>query len=239
MLPFFGMMDPLYLVCFGLAMALSLIAQGMVKSAFAKYSRVRNSRNMSGAEAAHYMLQAEGVTDVQINRYAGGWLSDHFNPATKVINLSPEVYDGRSLAAVGVACHEAGHALQAARRYAPMKLRNLLVPTANLGSVIGVPLIILGMIIGSLGLAKIGLALFAAIFLFQLITLPVELNASARSKRALVEHGIVQRGAEANGVAAVLNAAALTYIAAAVGTLLTILYFALRLGLLGGGRSRN
>lgn len=238
-MPFFGMMDPLYLVCFGVAAVLSMIAQGMVKSAFAKYSRVRNSRNMSGAEAAHYMLQAEGVTDVRINRYEGGWLSDHFNPATKIINLSPDVYDGRSLAAVGVACHEAGHALQAAHGYAPMKLRNLLVPTANLGSAIGIPMVIFGMIIGSLGLAKIGLALFAAIFLFQLITLPVELNASARSKQALVEHGIVQRGPEAAGVASVLRAAALTYIAAAVGTLLTILYFAIRLGLLGGGRSRD
>lgn len=237
-MPFFYAMDPLYLVCFLVAMALSLGAQWLVKAAFNKYSRVGNSKNMSGAEAARLMLSSEGVNDVQINRYSGGWLSDHYNPATKVINLSPEVFDGRSLAAVGIACHEAGHALQHARGYAPLKLRNMVVPTASIGSAVGVPLIILGMILGSLGLAKIGLLLFSLVFLFQLITLPVELNASARSKQALIQNRIITYGPEQKGVAAVLNAAAMTYIAAAVGTLLTILYYAIRLGLLGG-RSRD
>ncbi len=238
MMPFFAMMDPLYLIMFGVAALLSVFAQARVKSAFERYSKVGNSRNLSGAEAARAMLASEGVTDVTINRYQGGWLSDHFNPSTKVINLSPDVYDGRSVAAVGIACHEAGHALQHAHGYAPLKLRSLLVPTANLGSAIGLPLVIIGAVIGYLGLAKIGLVLFSLVFLFQLITLPVELNASARSKQALVEHGIVMHGAEERGVAAVLNAAALTYIAAAVGTLMTILYYAIRLGLLGG-RSRD
>lgn len=237
-MPFFYAMDPLYLIFFGAALILSLIAQWMVKAAYAKYSRVGNSRNMSGAEAARQMLAAEGITNVQINRYQGGWLSDHYNPGTSVINLSPEVYDGRSLAAVGIACHEAGHALQHARGYAPLKLRNLVVPTANLGSALGVPLIIIGMLLGSLGLAKIGLVLYSLIFLFQVLTLPVELNASARSKQALVQNGIITYGPEQKGVAAVLNAAALTYVAAAVGTLLTLLYYAMRLGLLGG-RSRD
>lgn len=238
-MPFLYAMDPLYLLCFGVAMVLSLIAQGMVKSAFAKYSQVGNSRNMSGAEAARTMLAAEGIANVQINRYQGGWLSDHYNPGTKVINLSPEVYDGRSLAAVGIACHEAGHALQHAQGYALLTLRNWVVPTANLGSALGVPLIIIGMLLGSLGLAKIGLILFSLVFIFQVLTLPVELNASARSKQALVQNGIVAHGPEASGVAAVLNAAALTYVAAAIGTLLQILYFAIRLGLLGGGRNRD
>ncbi len=237
-MPFFGLMDPLYLICFGVAAILSFIAQGMVKSAFAKYSRYPNSRNMSGAEAARLMLSAEGVNDVSINRYEGGWLSDHFNPATKQINLSPDVYDGRSLAAVGIACHEAGHALQHAQGYALLKFRSLVVPTASIGSKLGIPLIIIGMLIGSLGLAKIGLVLFSLVFLFQLITLPVELDASSRSKHALVVHGIVARGPEAQGVAAVLNAAALTYVAAAVASLLQVLYFAIRLGLIGG-RSRD
>lgn len=175
---------------------------------------------------------------MKINRYEGGWLSDHFNPATMVINLSPEVYDNRSVAAVGIACHEAGHALQHAQGYPFLKLRTLLVPTAGLGSKLGIPLIFIGMLFGSLGLAKLGLVLFGLVFLFQLITLPVELNASSRSKQALISHGIVGRGVEANGVSAVLNAAALTYIAAAISTLLTLLYYAYRLGLFGG-RSRD
>jgi Predicted Zn-dependent protease len=238
-MPFFYAMDPWYLVCFGVAMVLSLGAQWMVKSAFNKYSRYGNTRIMSGAEAARMMLSAEGISNVEIRRYEGGWLSDHYNPANNVINLSPDVYDGRSVAAVGIACHEAGHALQHASGYAPLKLRNMVVPTANLGSALGVPLIIIGMLLGSLGLAKIGLALFSLIFIFQLLTLPVELNASARSKQALVHNGIVAPGEETRGVSAVLNAAAMTYIAAAVGTLLTLLYYAYRLGLLGGNRSRD
>ena len=237
-MPFIMGMDPLYLFCFGAAMVLSLLAQGMVKSAFAKYSRIGNSKNMSGADAARVMLAAEGITNVSINRYEGGWLSDHYNPATRAINLSPEVYDGRSLASVGIACHEAGHALQHAHSYGPLKLRSFVVPTAKLGSAIGVPLIIIGMMLNSLGMAKIGLVLFSLVFIFQLITLPVELNASSRSKLALTQHGIITYGPEQNGVASVLNAAAFTYVAAAIATLLQILYFAHRLGLFGG-RSRN
>ena len=244
-------MDPWYYLAFGSALVISLIAQGMVKSAFSKYSQVGNTRNLSGAEAARIMLEAEGLgpvilsssgqktgEGVCINRYAGGWLSDHYNPATRIINLSPEVFDGRSVAAVGIACHEAGHALQHAQNYSFLKLRNLLVPTAGLGSKMGIPLIIIGALMGSLGLIKTGFILFGLVFLFQLITLPVEFNASARSKQALVSHGIVGMGNEARGVAAVLNAAALTYVAAAVSSLITLLYYAYRLGLFGG-RSRN
>lgn len=237
-MPMMYTMDPLYWLVFGGAMILSLIAQAMVKSAFAKYSRVGNTRNLSGAEAAKLMLDAEGVGDVRIARYEGGWLSDHYNPSTKLINLSPEIYDGRSVAAVGIACHEAGHALQHAHGYAFLKLRTLLVPTASLGGKLGIPLIIVGALIGSLGLAKFGLVLFGLVFLFQLITLPVELDASSRSKHALVSHGIVGRGNEAAGVSAVLNAAALTYVAAAISSLMTLLYYAYRLGLFGG-RSRD
>ena len=232
-------MDPLYWLFFGGALVLSLAAQAMVKYAFGRYSTVGNSRNLSGAEAAAMMLSAEGVGDVRIVRQNSGFLSDNFNPSDRTISLSPDVYDGRSVAAVGVACHEAGHALQHARGYAPMAFRSLLIPVANLGNALGVPLIILGMVMGWLGLAKFGLFLFAAIFVFQLVTLPVELDASARSKKALAEHGIVRYGEETRGVAAVLNAAALTYVAAAVGTLLTILYHAMRLGLLGGRSSRD
>lgn len=232
-------MDPLYWLLFGAGMVLSLIAQGLVKSAYAKYSRVGNSKNLSGAEAAQLMLQREGIADVRVNRYEGGWLSDHYNPSTKIINLSPEVYEGRSLASVGIACHEAGHALQHAKHYGPLALRNLLVPTAGLGSSLGIPMIVLGALFGWLGLAKIGLVLFGLVFLFQLITLPVELDASSRSKKALVNNGIIQPGAEARGVAAVLNAAAMTYVAAAISSLLTLLYYAYRLGLFGGRSNRD
>ena len=232
-------MDPLYLVVFGVTMALSLLAQFWVKHAFSKYSRVGNSRNMSGAEAAEYMLRAEGITDVRVNRYAGGMLSDHFDPRSKVINLSPEVYDSRSVAAVGVACHEAGHALQHARHYAPLALRSLLVVPTNIGAKFAIPLIIIGFVLNSLGLAKIGLILFGVTFLFQVVTLPVEINASLRSRQALISHQIVAPGRETQGVSAVLTAAAFTYIAAAISSLMTLLYYAYRMGLLGGRRSND
>ena len=237
-MPFYGM-DPLQMLIAGACLLISLAAQAMVKSAFARYSRVANGRRLSGAEAARLMLSSEGVSGVAVNRGSGGWLSDHYNPASRTVNLSPEVYDGRSVAAVGIACHEAGHALQHAQRYAFLGLRSLLVPTAGLGSRLGVPLIVIGLMIGSLGLAKVGLLLFAAVFAFQLITLPVELNASSRAKQALIRHGIVGTGAEAGGVSAVLNAAALTYVAAAIAGLMQLLYFAFRLGLLGNRSSRD
>ncbi len=230
-------MDLLYMVVFVITMALSLIAQWWIKSAFAKYSRLPNTRNMTGAEAAAEMLRAEGINDVQIRRFEGGLLSDHFDPRTKTINLSPEVYELRSLASVGVACHEAGHALQHARGYKPLVLRSLLVGPTTIGSKFGIPLIILGFVLQSFGLAKIGLILFAVTFLFQLVTLPVELDASRRSKQALTAHGIVAPGAETRGVATMLGAAAFTYVAAAISSLMTLLYYAYRLGLLGNRRN--
>ncbi|MDR1744156.1 MAG: zinc metallopeptidase [Planctomycetota bacterium] len=234
-LGFMGM-DRLYMVVFGVTMALSLIAQWWIKASFNKYSRMGNSRNMSGAEAAAEMLRDEGIADVQVRRFEGGMLSDHYDPRTKVINLSPGVYDGRSIAAVGVACHEAGHALQHARGYAALVFRNILVGPTTLASKFGIPLIMIGLVFQSLGLAKLGLVLFSVTFLFQLITLPVEINASVRSRNSLVAHRIVAPGAEARGVSTVLTAAAFTYIAAAIASLMTLLYWAYRLGLLGGGR---
>lgn len=232
-------MDPLYLLVFGVTMGLSLLAQFWIKASFAKYSRMGNTRNLSGAEAATEMLRDEGITDVQIRRFEGGMLSDHYDPRTKVINLSPEVYDSRSVAAVGVACHEAGHALQHARGYAALAFRNFLVGPTTIASKFAIPLILIGLMLQSLGLAKIGLILFGVTFLFQVLTLPVEINASMRSKQALVAHHIVAPGAESRGVSTVLTAAAFTYIAAAVASLMTLLYWAFRLGLLGGGRRSN
>lgn len=232
-------MDPLYLMVFVVTMVISLVAQFWIKSSFAKYSRMPNTRNMSGAEAAAEMLRDEGITDVQVRRFEGGMLSDHYDPRSKVINLSPGVFDSRSVAAVGVACHEAGHALQHARGYAALTLRNLLVGPTTIASKFSIPLIIIGLMLQSLGLAKVGLIFFGVTFLFQLLTLPVEINASMRSKQALVAHHIVAPGAESRGVSTVLTAAAFTYIAAAVASLMTLLYWAFRLGLLGGGRRSN
>lgn len=234
-MPFFYGLDPLYMIFAGIGLVLSLIAQAMVKSAFAKYSKVRNTRNITGAQAAQIMLQNEGVTDVQIRRYEGGWLSDHYNPATKIINLSPEVYDNPSIAAVGIACHEAGHALQHAKGYAMLGLRTALVLPTQIGSSLGVWIIIIGAGLQMMNLAMVGFILFCCTFLFSVVTLPVELNASSRSKQALLAHGIVDKR-EAGGVASVLNAAALTYVAAAIASLLQVLYWAIRLGLIGGGR---
>lgn len=225
-----------YWVIFLITTVLSLAAQAWIKSSFGKWSRVPNTRGMSGGEAAEYMLRSEGITDVAVRRFAGGMLSDHFDPRSKVINLSPEVYDGRSVASVGVACHEAGHALQHARHYAPLALRSLLVGPTQIGSKLAIPMIILGLALQMFGLAKIGVILFGVVFLFQLVTLPVEIDASRRSRQALVSHGIVAPGTETRGVTSVLTAAAFTYIAAAIATLLTLLYY---VSLLAGNRSRN
>ncbi len=215
-----------YMLVFLVTMGLSLLAQFWIKSAFAKYSRVGNSRNMTGAQAAQLMLRAEGINDVQVKLYPGGMLSDHYDPRTKIINLSPDVYNSTSVAAVGVACHEAGHALQHARKYAPLALRSLLVTPASIGSKFSIPLIVMGLVIGSLGIAQIGLLLFGVAFLFQVITLPVEINASVRSRQALIQNSIVAPGAEAMGVSRVLSAAAFTYIAAAISSLMWLLYYA-------------
>lgn len=231
--------EPGYLFVFLATMVISMIAQGWIKASYAKYSRMGNSRNMTGSQAAQLMLQSEGINDVAVRMLNSGTLSDYYDPTSKTVNLSPDVFNGRSIAAVGVACHEVGHALQHARHYAPMALRSLLVKPTNFAQRFSTPLIILGLVLGYFGLVKLGFLLFATTFLFQVVTLPVEINASMRSKRALVDHQIVAAGAEARGVSAVLTAAAFTYIAAAFSSLLWLLYYAYRLGLLGGGNRRD
>jgi Zn-dependent membrane protease YugP len=162
-------------------------------------------------------------------------LSDHYNPVNKTLALSDPVYDSDSVAAIGVATHEAGHAIQHARHYAPLWVRSALVPTANIGSSIGYMVMLFGLFLSSQNMVLIGAVLFSAVLLFQVVTLPVEFNASNRAKALVLEHGIVTMD-ERRGVDAVLNAAALTYVAAAVSTLLTLLYFLFRSGLLGGRR---
>ena len=230
MMPF----DPMYLVLVLLpGLLISGIASLMVKSAFNRYSRVRSMRGMTGAQAAQVLLDQAGIHDVRIVP-AHGFLSDHYNPLTKELALSEQVYSSNSVAAIGVATHEAGHAIQHATHYFPLWARSALVPMASIGSNLGLIVMAVGLAI-SQTVVIIGAVLFGAVLLFQLVTLPVEFNASSRAKRLVVEAGIVYPE-ERGGIDAVLNAAALTYVAAAVSTLLTLLYYLWRAGLFGGSR---
>lgn len=231
--------DPLYFVFIGPALLFSLWASWRTKSNFEKYSKIPVATGLTGAEAARRLLDSAGIRDVEIKPHQG-MLTDHYNPATKTLALSQGVYGSRSIAAVGVATHEAGHAIQHARGYAPLALRSALVPTANIGSSVGYIVMMIGLFMiysgGSPIIFQVGLVAFSAVLLFQLVTLPVEFDASNRAKALVVEQGIVTQH-ERRGIDAVLNAAALTYVAAAVSTALTILYFLWRSGLLGGRRS--
>jgi Zn-dependent membrane protease YugP len=226
--------DPMYLLFILPGLALSMWASFRTKSAFKKYSRVPSARGLTGAQAAKILLERAGLNDVSITR-SHGFLSDHYNPMNKSLNLSEAVYASNSIAAIGVATHEAGHAIQHAQKYAPLWLRSTLVPTANIGSSIGYIVMIGGLFLGMTNLVLVGAVLFSMVLLFQIVTLPVEFDASNRAKQLVLEYGIVSPS-ERQGVDRVLNAAALTYVAAAVSTLLTLLYFLMRAGLLGGRR---
>ncbi len=226
--------DPIYFLFIAPGLALSLWASFRVKRAFNKYSHVRSARGMTGAEAAQMMLDRAGITDVRIVA-THGMLSDHYNPLNKTLALSEPVYNSNSIAAVGVATHEAGHAIQHARHYAPLWVRSMLVPTASIGSSVGYIVMALGLGFASANMVLAGAVLFSAVLLFQIVTLPVEFDASRRAKVLVVEHGIIT-AQEREGVDRVLNAAAMTYVAAAISTLLTLLYFLMRAGLLGGRR---
>ena len=231
---FFPMLDPLYLLLIGPTILIAIYAQFRVKSAFARFSRVGTSRGYTGADAAARVLADGGIRDVRIEEVRG-FLSDHYDPSKKVLRLSPDVFNGRSVAAVGIAAHEAGHALQHATNYGPLSLRSALVPTAGLGSWLAFPMIFLGIFMGFMGLTYAGIILFGALVLFQIITLPVEFNASSRAKAVLASSGIVVREEEMHGVSQVLNAAAMTYVAATITAVVQLLYFLLRSGILGGG----
>ena len=224
--------DPLYLILMVPGLVISLWASWKTKSAFKKYSRVPSGRGLTGEQAARQLLNHAGIGDVKIVR-TSGMLSDHYNPVNKTLALSENVYGSSSVAAIGVACHEAGHAIQHASHYGPLWLRSTLVPTANIGSSIGYLVMFAGLLLASQGIVLLGALLFSVVLLFQIVTLPVEFDASSRAKRLAVEQGIVT-AQERRGIERVLNAAALTYVAAAVSTLLTLLYFLLRAGLLGG-----
>ncbi len=232
MLGYYYGFDYYYLVLVLPAVLISLYAQVKVKSSFSKYSKVFS--RFTGAEAAERLLQSKGIYNVRIERVSGN-LTDHFDPRTNVIRLSDGVYSSNSVAAIGVACHEAGHAVQYAENYAPIKIRNFIVPLTQFGSYLSWPLLFIGLIFNYSYLVDIGIILFGLVVLFQLITLPVEFNASSRALRALTDTGIVYDEEEKKGAKKVLSAAALTYVAA----LLVSLAQMLRLILLTQGRRRR
>jgi len=207
----------------------ALYCQIKVKNSFSRYSKIANRRGMTGADAAYKLLMLNGITDVRIKQ-VGGTLTDYYDPAKKEICLSQDVFNSRSVAAIGVACHEAGHACQHAQGYAPLKIRNAVIPMTKIGSSLGVPLALIGMILYSDPLIYAGLVLYAAVALFQLITLPVEFNASRRALETIEANGFLE-GEEYTGAKKVLTAAALTYVAAlasAVATMIRLLLIANR-----------
>ncbi|MCC6909053.1 MAG: zinc metallopeptidase [Phycisphaerales bacterium] len=213
----------MYFVFLAPAMILALWAQAKVSSAYAKMSRVPVSSGLTGAQAAQRVLRDAGCFDVGIEM-TQGMLSDHYDPRHKVLRLSPQVYSGRSIASVGVACHEAGHALQHAANYGPMAIRNAIVPVASIGSGLSWILIIAGMFMAVTGLIWAGIALFSSVVVFQLVNLPVEFDASKRARVELLRTGIVSHAEDAQ-VGKVLNAAAMTYVAATLTAVLQLLYF--------------
>ncbi|PCH81774.1 MAG: peptidase [Planctomycetota bacterium] len=220
-----GEMNPLIMLLLLVAFVLSLWAQGAVRSRFKKWSQVPLSAGLSGAQTAALVLRVSGIEGVRIER-VGGRLSDHYDPRTRTLRLSEEVYSSTSVAAAGIAAHEAGHAIQHAAGYAPLALRTLAVPTAGLGSSLGFPLVLIGLFLHSFGLALLGLVLFSAVVIFQLITLPVEFDASRRAVVALERGGLITAGtSEAKGVNKVLSAAAMTYVAAALSGVAWLLHY--------------
>ena len=227
--------DPMYLLLVFLpTLLISGLCSWRVKRAFNKYSKVRSRNGYSGAQAARMILDREGLQDVQVTE-TGGFLTDHYDPRSKTLALSKENYQGTSVANIGIAAHEAGHAIQDAQNYGPLKLRSAIVPLATLGSSLGYGIIIVGMLlmwlaagskIGSI-VMLVGCALFGLVLVFQLVTLPVEFDATARAKRIVVEAGIIYPE-ERVGMDKVLNAAAMTYVAAVVTTLITLAYYVFR-----------
>ncbi len=224
--------DPLYWMMMAPVLLLSLWASFRVKSTFNKYSKVASRGNVTGSEVAELILSRNGLGHIPVVETTG-FLSDHYDPIKKVVRLSPEVFRSNSLASLGVAAHETGHAVQHAKGYTPLVLRNMMAPTASVGSNLSWIIIMAGFIIGSLGLVKIGIVLFSAVVVFQLVTLPVEFNASTRAKAMLSSYGVLS-SSEMTGVNRVLSAAAMTYVAAAASAIMTLLYFLIRAGVLGG-----
>lgn len=228
--------DPTYLIFMAPAFILMMIVQWYVNSAYQKWSRVPARSRISGAQAAQRLIQAGGLYDVRIEGVQGQ-LSDHYDPRQKVLRLSPGVYQGSSVASLAIAAHELGHAMQDHEGFFPLRLRAALVPAVNIGSYLGWILLMIGLFMQSTNLAWLGVIVFSGGALFALATLPVELDASARAKRLLADSGLISGQDEIGGVNHVLNAAALTYVAALITAVLQLLYFASLV--LGMGRRRD
>ena len=224
--------DPTYILLI-IGMILSLAASARVKSTFAIYSRVRSASGLTGAEAARTILRMAGITDVVVVPISGS-LTDHYDPGTKKLALSQDVYGKTSVAAIGVAAHECGHAIQDAVNYAPLNIRTAIVPAANIGSTLSWPLFLAGLVFSIRPLLTVGILLFSLAVLFQLVTLPVEFNASARALKMLGNNRLIAQE-EVKGAQKVLVAAALTYVAALAASVLQLL----RLIILAGGRDRD
>ncbi len=214
------------------AIIFSIVAQIMVKSAFSEYSKVRNSRGLTGADAAREILDRNGLSNVRIEHISGS-LTDHYDPKANVIRLSDDVYGSATVAAVGVAAHEAGHAVQYAEGYYPIKIRNAIIPVTRFGSSLSTPLVILGLVLSWDFLITAGILLFCAVVLFQAITLPVEFNASGRALKTLRSSHFLEDD-EMKGARSVLTAAAMTYVAAMLSALLSLV----RLLVISGRRRR-
>lgn len=224
----------LYLLISLPALILGLYAQAKVQGSFSKYSKVRTSNGMTGAEVARQILDSNNLHDVKIEQTRGS-LSDHYDPRSKTLRLSQSVYGTPSIAAAGVAAHEVGHAIQHATQYGPLNLRSIMVPTVQLGSWLGPIVFMAGLLFASDSLALIGLILFAGTALFSIVTIPVEMDASKRAKAILSGSGMIYPS-EMQGINSVLDAAALTYVAGAVQVISTLLYYVL---LFSGGRRRS
>jgi uncharacterized protein len=226
--------DPMYFVFLAPGLLLSMWASWKVKATFAEYSQVRAASGLSGAQAAAELMRRKGIRDVTVEE-VDGFLSDHYDPGAKVLRLSSAVYRGNSLASLGVAAHEAGHAIQHATGYGPLKFRSWVVKPAQIGSNLGGILAGIGLTMASTKMVWAGVVLFSAFVVFTLVTLPVEFNASSRAVAVLEQEGMIARS-EVDGTRAVLNAAALTYVAGAVSAIMQLLYFLIRSGILGGSR---
>jgi len=222
--------DPLYFVFLAPGLLLSLWASFKVKSTFRRYSQVGSRSGLSGAEAAKQLLHQKGIHDVAVEEVQG-FLSDHYDPSHKVLRLSSDVYRGRSLSALGVAAHEAGHAIQHATAYGPLKFRSWIVQPAQIGSNIGAILCGVGAAMASTQMIWLGVVMFSMFVIFTLVTLPVEFNASKRAVQVLETSGMITRS-EVDGTRAVLDAAALTYVAGALSAIMQLAYFVMRSGLL-------
>ncbi len=227
--------DPLYILFALPGLALALWASFLTRSTFSRYSQIRSSRGYTGAEAAAMMLKRLGISDVQIE-HTRGTLTDHYDPMSRTLRLSDEVYGKNSLSAIGVACHEAGHAIQHAQGYAALHLRTALVPATNICSTLYVWVILIGAMLARPGFILLGIAMCGMAVVFSLVTLPVEWDASARAKRAMAGIGLLS-AEETESAGKVLNAAFLTYLASAISAILTLLYYLVRFGLIGGRRN--